>query len=275
MFRSINLIITIIFLAFFHTGTGFSSTSATADLAVRGEGSAKTILGYDFGLNLSKEVGKSGKFGKYLALKKKSKKKKSRKKRKKTPSKEPSPFMYILPFGAGQFYNSSYILGGIFASLQVVGLSLTAVNWSASNAKVDETNTYIDGRAAEVSSISSGDQAAHQAETEETVAKMDQEAADLINMANYSMYLFIFSWIGSSVEAFISGPEQDASGKKKKGKKRRSKKKKPKNSEESNDEAFDFDRYNSDQLELAWSPVVVKNPYKRTNSFGLFLNLKF
>lgn len=174
-----------------------------------------------------------------LLAKKKRKKKRKKKKRKSksssdssgsSGSSEVSPILYLLPLGIGQFANGSPILGTLFALAQVGGAGFMFSNWTAANATIEETNAYIDQRNAEFDALETTEEKqAHQDITDENVQIFDAEAEALISSANVGLIVAAVAYLGSVLEAFISGPSDDSGGssgggggRKKRRKKRRS-----------------------------------------------------
>ena len=151
--------------------------------------------------------------------------KKRRKPKKVAPEAAPAVAWYFLPLGIPQVMNDNMLFGGIFGALQVGGLAYMYINWSAANAKVEEINTYIDQRNAEIETLATNEEKqAHEEETKATVKSMDDESNALLASSDIGLYLLAAAWIGSTAEAFISGPPKAKDTRKKRKKKRRRKK---------------------------------------------------
>lgn len=139
--------------------------------------------------------------------------------------------LHFVPAGGGQFANGSPILGSVVALATVGGFVFMFMSYSNANAKVDETNVYIDQRNAEFDKLSTNaEKTAHQEETNRVVADFDAEAEAMVQQANMGMIIGLVAGIGGYIEGFInSGPDESAESskpmKKKRRKKRRSKKK--------------------------------------------------
>ena len=197
----------------------------------------------------------------FIAKKKKRRRKKKKRRRRPSSSSsgssgssgssEVSPILYLLPLGIGQFANGSAILGSLFGVAQVGGLGFMFVNWTGANTKIEETNAYIDERNAEFDAIpaaNTDEKIAHQTITDENVQAFDAEAEAMINSANIGLIVFFVAYAGSIVEAFVSGPSDDAGGaggKKKRRKRRR----------RSSIEGLDQDIFVEEQVSEPFRPI--------------------
>ena len=160
-----------------------------------------------------------------LMAAKKARKKRRRKKPRKSPKKGLS-FWHFMPLGAGQFYNNSPVMGGLFALAQTGGLGFMFLSYMNANTRVGETNTYIDERNAEFDTlITNSSKQAHQDETNARVADMDAESNAMVQQANIGLAIALLAYAGSVTEAILNPPSESKQKRTKKKKYRRKKRK--------------------------------------------------
>lgn len=212
-------------------------------------------------------------------------KKKKRKRRKKSAgpaSKESSgglSFWHFMPLGAGQFVNGSPILGTVVALAQAGGFAFTLLSYSNANAKVDETNVYIDQRNAEFDQLSTNtEKTAHQDETNRVVADFDAEAEAMVQQANMGMIIALIGLAGGITEGIInSGPDESASTSKPTRKKRRKKRRSKKKASLENPSAYELSLHEEEwydwkerepRSEFRWNIFPAHNPIRNSAKYS-------
>ena len=123
-----------------------------------------------------------------------------------------NPVIKFLPFGAGQYQNRNYLLGGAFTAAQGGALALYFINSSAAATAKINYNKYITARD---SSTASGEQEYNDAEANKQMAfaKSSNQNATLCLLG------FGAAWVTSTIEASINAPSSK-SKKKSRGRRR-------------------------------------------------------
>ncbi|MDD9952400.1 MAG: hypothetical protein OXT67_12640 [Zetaproteobacteria bacterium] len=169
------------------------------------------------GLLLLGEGGTEGALEEHYAQKKQKKKKKRKKRRGKKSKKKrrkrksaakPNALMYALPLGVGQFYNGSPVLGAAFATAQLGGLALGIMSSNSAATLSDDLVTFIEQRNAEITTLPSDEQQAHENETRAYKATQDQEIQAQESMATVGFLVSFLGYAGSVAHAFLAGPNK-------------------------------------------------------------------
>ncbi|MEZ4743873.1 MAG: hypothetical protein R3B45_15750 [Bdellovibrionota bacterium] len=127
----------------------------------------------------------------------------------------------LLPFGAGQFQNNSYILGSTFALLEVGAIYYFLDSSKKADQEVDATNSEIDKRLLEESTLSGDDKVNYQKETEDYATQAEDEINSLRQQAQIGIAAFAGLWVIGALEAVLNTPKYEAAKPTKKRRKRR------------------------------------------------------
>lgn len=132
---------------------------------------------------------------------------------KKSAARKSNPLIKFLPFGAGQYQNGNYLLGGAFTAVQGGALILYVMNASAVTTATSAASKAIAARDASGASQDDIDYYDKQATDQLAYAKSSDDNATLCLLG------FGAAWAASSIEAAINAPS-GKSNKKTRGRRR-------------------------------------------------------
>ena len=139
---------------------------------------------------------------------------------KKTVSAPPSPILYLLPLGTGQFANKNPILGAAFLVSQAAAFYYGISQLNEAENLIIDTNNEILAKDAARESLPADEQVADLEATREFRDKRDQEVSDLNNSSQIGFAFFGALWIASTIEAFLSDSFKSRNRSKKKKRRR-------------------------------------------------------
>ncbi|MFK7827654.1 MAG: PEGA domain-containing protein [Oligoflexales bacterium] len=134
---------------------------------------------------------------------------------KKTVSTPPSPILYLLPLGTGQFANKNPLLGAAFLVSQASAFYFGIAKLNEAENLIIDTNNEILARDAARGNLPEDGQESDLEATRDFRDVRDQQVSYLNSSSNIGFAIFGALWIASTIEAFLSDSFKKKSSRKK------------------------------------------------------------